>query len=198
MRNSWIGSAAVAGLMACLYGNAAMAQDAGCDTPQSHQFDFWVGKWTVTPNGHPDRHVANSLIEKLYQGCAVRENWAPLKGGPGGSLSAYAGADHHWRQAWVDSSGAFAAFTGGWNGKAMVLEGVWPQPGHPRQITRMTYTPAPGAVVATALRAWPAAPCAWVAGSRRRARPGPPPSVRARRRGGFPARAPRHPPWVWR
>ena len=26
-------------------------------------------------------------------------------------------------------------------GKAMVLTGVWPQPGHPTQMTRMTYAP---------------------------------------------------------
>ena len=120
----------------------AQAQGEGCDTAQSHQFDFWVGRWSVSPAAHPDRRVADSLIEKLYRGCGVRENWMPLKSGPGGSLSAYDSAAHRWRQAWVDSSGAFAQFEGGWNGKAMVLTGVWPQPGHPHQITRMTYTPA--------------------------------------------------------
>ena len=142
MRHPNIRILGVAGLLACLCGAPAMAQGSGCDSPQSHQFDFWVGRWSVSPNGHPDRHVADSLIEKLYQGCGVRENWMPLKGGPGGSLSAYAAGEHGWRQAWVDSSGAFAEFKGGWNGKSMVLTGLWPQPGHPRQITRMIYTPA--------------------------------------------------------
>ena len=37
--------------------------------------------------------------------------------------------------------GRSALFTGNWTGTAMVIEGVWPQPGHPTQITRITYTP---------------------------------------------------------
>ena len=120
----------------------ASAQTApGCTSPESKQFDFWVGKWEVFPAKHPERKVANSLIEKLYSGCAVRENWMPLQGGGGGSLNAYVEADHGWRQTWLDSGGQFADFKGGVQGKAMVIEGVWPQPGHPTQITRMTYTP---------------------------------------------------------
>lgn len=121
----------------------ACGQPSGCDTPESHQFDFWVGRWKVSPTAHLDQHTADSLIEKLYDGCAVRENWAPLKGGSGGSLNSYVPAEKAWRQTWVDASGSRADFTGGWNGKAMVLTGVWPQPGHPTQQTRMTYTPAP-------------------------------------------------------
>jgi hypothetical protein len=113
----------------------------GCDSPQSHQFDFWVGRWVVGPTAHPDKQTATSLIEKLYSGCAVRENWSPNAGGAGGSLNSYVTSEHAWKQTWVDAYGARADFTGGWNGHAMVLTGVWPQPGHPTQQTRMTYTP---------------------------------------------------------
>ena len=113
----------------------------GCDSPQSHQFDFWVGQWEVFPAKSPDTKVADSLIEKLYAGCAVRENWMPLQPGAGGSLNAWNQSEGKWRQTWLDSTGAFADFKGGWNGTAMVIEGVWPQPGKPNQMTRMTYTP---------------------------------------------------------
>jgi hypothetical protein len=126
-------------------GPVALAQPAAstaCTSPESRQFDFWVGHWDVTPTGHPDQLVAHSLIEKLYQGCAIRENWAPLNGQDGGSLSSFVAADDVWRQTWVAAGGARAEFKGGWNGHAMVLTGVWPQPGHPTQMTRMTYTPA--------------------------------------------------------
>ena len=119
----------------------AVAQTpAPCTTPESRQFDFWVGKWEVFPAGHLDSKVADSLIEKLYADCAVRENWMPLKGPGGGSLNAWLPDKGTWRQTWL-SVGGFADFTGGWNGKAMVIQGVWPQPGHPNQLTRMTYTP---------------------------------------------------------
>ncbi len=125
----------------------ALAQTASpakpaCDTPESHQFDFWVGKWEVFPKAHPDKKVANSLIEKLYDGCAVRENWMPLRGPGGGSLNAFLPAAGVWRQTWLDTGG-FADFKGGFNGKAMVITGLWPQPGHPDQLTRMSYTPRP-------------------------------------------------------
>ncbi|MEO6172945.1 MAG: hypothetical protein ABIP02_07500 [Arenimonas sp.] len=114
----------------------------GCTSVESKQFDFWVGRWEVFPAKTPKQKVADSLIEKLYSGCAVRENWMPLKGGgDGGSLNAYNVTEKNWRQTWLDASGSFADFKGSWNGKAMVIQGEWPQPGKPHQITRMTYTP---------------------------------------------------------
>jgi len=111
-----------------------------CTASQNHQFDFWVGHWDVYPKAHPQKLVAHSLIESRYAGCAVRENWMPLvSGGDGGSLSTFVPAKKEWRQFWVDSSNAAVDFTGGWDGKSMVLTGEWPQPGHPDQLTRMTY-----------------------------------------------------------
>ena len=70
-----------------------------------------------------------------------------MKGGGGGSLNSWVPAEGVWRQTWVDSSGTRADFKGGWTGKAMVLEGVWPQPGHPTQLTRMTYPRLPDGTV---------------------------------------------------
>jgi hypothetical protein len=124
--------------------SAAHAQPAGCRGPEARQFDFWVGKWDVYPTGKQTL-VAHSLIERLYQGCAIRENWMPLKGGGGGSLSSWAPADKAWKQTWVDSSGARVDFKGGLHGQAMVLEGFWPgsAPGGKDGLVRMTYTPGP-------------------------------------------------------
>jgi len=115
---------------------------------ENRQFDFWVGHWDVYPKKTPEKMVAHSVIERLYSGCAIRENWMPLvAGGDGGSLNSYRPADGLWHQVWADSSGAWVEFTGKRNGAAMMLEGNWPQPGHPKQRTRMTYTPlADGAV----------------------------------------------------
>lgn len=120
---------------------ALAAPPAGCTSPESRQFDFWVGKWDVYPKAKPDQKVAGSLIENLYHGCGIRENWMPASEHTGGSLNAYSPEKKIWRQFWADSDGSSAQFEGGWNGKAMILTGVWPQPGHPTQMTRMTYTP---------------------------------------------------------
>lgn len=112
-----------------------------CQEPERRQFDFWVGRWDVYPTGK-DTLVAHSLIEDLYGGCAIRENWMPLKAQGGGSLSSYVPAEGAWRQTWVDSSGARVDFKGGWQGETMVLEGLWPGVLGPGKdaLVRMTYS----------------------------------------------------------
>jgi len=117
------------------------AKPGPCDSRPHRQFDFWVGRWDVSPTGQA-KVVAHSLIESLYGGCAIRENWMPIGpgGGNGGSLSSYVAADQTWRQTWVDSSGSRAEFKGGWTGQAMVITGPWPLPNRAR-LVRMTYTP---------------------------------------------------------
>lgn len=113
-----------------IWSSAAIAQNtspAGCDSPQSHQFDFWVGKWEVHPNG-ADKIIAHSLIEKKYRGCAIRENWMPVGQevtGGGGSLSLYDAKLKQWRQTWVDSSGARVDLDGGFSKGVMTITGTW-------------------------------------------------------------------------
>jgi hypothetical protein len=136
--------------LSILLASAATPQNAppkapvpGCDTPESHQLDFWVGKWEVHPNG-ADKIVAHSLIEKRYAGCAIRENWMPLgkeRLGGGGSLSLYDSGKHKWRQAWVDSSGTRADFEGGFADGVMSITGNWPNFAGPGQdaLVRMNY-----------------------------------------------------------
>jgi hypothetical protein len=105
---------------------------AACEAAEFHQFDFWAGRWDVyNPQG---KLVAHSLIEPVY-GCGIRENWMPLSNQPGGSLSIYVPEEKKWEQFWIDSGGSRAFFTGGWNGKAMVITGKWGGP-----LVRMTYS----------------------------------------------------------
>ena len=105
-----------------------------CSAPEHRQFDFWVGRWDVYPTGK-DKLVAHSLIESVYGGCGVRENWVPLSNQPGGSLNIYVPEEKRWEQFWIDSQGSRAIFTGGWNGKAMVIQGKWAGP-----LVRISYT----------------------------------------------------------
>ena len=44
-------------------------------------------------------------------------------------------AEKHWEQFWIDSGGSRAFFTGGWDGKAMVISGKWGGP-----LVRMSYS----------------------------------------------------------
>lgn len=99
----------------------------GCDTPESHQWDFWVGKWEVHPRG-ADKIIAHSLIEKKYSGCAVRENWMPVGkeiSGGGGSLSTYDVRRKEWRQTWMDSAGSRVQLDGRFANGVMTITGTW-------------------------------------------------------------------------
>ena len=44
-----------------------------CDTPQLHQFDFWMGEWLVY-DAVSNQLVALDRVEKHSQGCIIQEN----------------------------------------------------------------------------------------------------------------------------
>jgi hypothetical protein len=123
----WVLLLPCVGIMSAGSSQTPAKPPAGCDTPESHQFDFWIGKWEVHPNG-ADKIIAHSLIEKRYNGCAVRENWMPLgheESGGGGSLSLYDQRRKQWRQAWVDSNGTRVDLDGGFVNGVMAITGTW-------------------------------------------------------------------------
>jgi hypothetical protein len=51
----------------------ADSASAPCDTPQHHQFDFWVGDWQVF-DARTNQLVAFDRVEKHSQGCIVQQN----------------------------------------------------------------------------------------------------------------------------
>ncbi|HSV20020.1 MAG TPA: hypothetical protein VLR71_16520 [Casimicrobiaceae bacterium] len=104
--------------------DAAAASKPGCATPEHHQFDFWVGRWDVF-DAKTHARAGSSVIESVYGGCTLRENWSE-PGFTGGSLNTYDATDRQWHQTWTDSSGAWREFVGGMQGERMVL--VWRHP----------------------------------------------------------------------
>ena len=76
----------------------------GCTTPQSRQFDFWVGNWNVY---NPANELAGTnRIEKVVNGCLLVESWKGAKGGAGKSFNFYDPRRNKWRQVWVSAEGA--------------------------------------------------------------------------------------------
>jgi hypothetical protein len=119
-----------------------------CATEGHAQFDFFLGDWDVYRNGS-DKLVAHSKWERLYNGCAVRENWMPLNGQDGGSLNSYDPATSTWHQTWIGSAGGRAEFDGGATGDKIVLTGWWAGsgPNGENGLTRMTYSRLDGGAV---------------------------------------------------
>jgi len=120
-----------------------------CEGKNYEALDFWVGEWDVFVTGSETqedgtpRIVASSKIEKLYSGCAIRENWMPRSPNQGGSLSGYNPKTGKWEQTWIGSSPGQVYFEGGAVDGAMVLVGTWANVGGPGVdgLIRMTYTP---------------------------------------------------------
>jgi hypothetical protein len=112
-----------------------------CTAAEHRQFDFWVGRWDVYPTGK-DNQVANSLIERLYDGCVIRENWMPRQGAGGTSVNNYIVEEGRWHQTWVSGRNARVDFHGGLVDGKMVLTGFWPNSVGPGKhgLIRMTYS----------------------------------------------------------
>ena len=127
---------------------ATSTPSPACVSPEHRQFDFWVGEWAVYKNGDK-KQVATSRIERLYDGCAIRENWMPFKGTAGGSLNAWDPDRKKWHQTWVDSANSLVMFEGGLIGGKMVLSGLWRNANGPgkHQHYRMTYSTEENGVV---------------------------------------------------
>jgi hypothetical protein len=89
------------------------------------------------------------VIENLYDGCVIRENWMPAAGTAGGSLNTFDPADNRWHQVWMDASNARVSFDGEVVEGSMVLTGNWRGAQKPGQdaLVRMTYSRLDGGSV---------------------------------------------------
>ena len=99
-------------------GTGAQTPPASCTTPQHAQFDFWVGTWTVRwTNEDKTTGVGTNRIRKTLDGCVIIEEFDGAPGTPlkGTSMSVFDRQSQTWRQTWVDNTGAYLAFEGGWS-----------------------------------------------------------------------------------
>lgn len=112
---------------------------APCSSDKHHQFDFWIGDWTVTFNG---KVAGTNSIQPILNGCVLLENWLGAGGVEGKSFNLYEEASGKWHQTWVDTSGSMLELTGGIENGNMVLQGQSPSPDGKGQTTqRITWTP---------------------------------------------------------
>jgi len=116
----------------------------GCAAPEYHQFDFWIGDWTVTdPHGNA---AGTNRIERILDGCVLQEHWLGAKGGGGTSLNMWDATDGRWHQVWMDVSGGMLQLRGKLEGSSMVMSGEHPTRGGAGGVTveRITWTPLAG------------------------------------------------------
>jgi ketosteroid isomerase-like protein len=108
---------AVAGVVST---NAPMA--ASCAGPAYRQFDFWVGDWDAFDVGSPIE-VAHARVDRILDGCVLREDYQGADGHKGQSFTIYDAARKVWHQSWVTNRGEVLVIEGKSEGGEMVLTG---------------------------------------------------------------------------
>jgi hypothetical protein len=102
---------------------ALAAGTPACDAPEFRQFDFWVGDWDLTWTSDGKLMKGRNTITSILGGCVIAENFAsgPPENLDGISHSTWDREAKQWKQTWVDNTGAYLDFTGGWQDGKMVL-----------------------------------------------------------------------------
>ncbi|PKL82892.1 MAG: hypothetical protein CVV24_07805 [Ignavibacteriae bacterium HGW-Ignavibacteriae-3] len=97
---------------------------APCSSPESNQFDFWVGEWNLEWKDQSGNIFnGTNSVRKILGGCVIEENFTG-GGNPafkGKSVSVFNPALNRWRQTWVDNQGGYLDFTGAFTDDKMVL-----------------------------------------------------------------------------
>jgi hypothetical protein len=123
--NRLIASLAIASLMAICVSPipAARADDKppACDQDAHFsQQDFALGHWDVYTG---EQKTATVLLEKVLNGCGIRETWTPVvkSEGHGIGMFTYSRLLGHWGYFWVADTGQTTAFSGDSQGTGGML-----------------------------------------------------------------------------
>jgi hypothetical protein len=98
-------------------------KDAACQAPEHKQFDFWVGDWDAFDVGSTVV-VAHLKVDRLLDGCVVREEYEGSDDHKGESLSIYDASRKVWHQTWVTNRGELLVIEGSFKAGEMILTGA--------------------------------------------------------------------------
>ncbi len=93
---------------------------------EAHQFDFWVGEWTVTSASstqQPALPAGKSKVSALLEHCMLLEEWTPTSGPSGKSVNFWDSNRKKWRQVWTAEDGASLDYEGSFSDGAMRFSG---------------------------------------------------------------------------
>lgn len=121
-----------------------------CVAPQYHQFDFWIGDWDVF---EIDRStpVARVRVDRILEGCVLREDYQDTNGLKGQSFSIYDAPRKIWHQSWVTNRGQLLVIEGKIQGGEMVLSGLDRTADGKKRHVRGVWKPVNSAVRETAI-----------------------------------------------
>jgi len=130
---------------------AAFCQPAAaCAAPEYRQLDFWVGDWDVFEKD-ASTSSAHVRVDRILDGCVLREHYEDTTGTVGESFSIYDAARRLWHQTWVTNRGRLLTTEGGPERGSIVLAGAYYRD-HAKEVrVRGTWTPVADGVRETAV-----------------------------------------------
>lgn len=138
-----------------LVAGAAMGQtssSSACSSAEYHQFDFWIGDWQVSDVSDPQTISARVKVERILNGCALKETYEGSSGVSGQSFSIFDRTRGVWHQTWVTSHGQLLIVEGAWTNGKMVLSGIDKTPDGKDRLVRGTWIPEKDGLRETAVR----------------------------------------------
>jgi ketosteroid isomerase-like protein len=130
--------------------SARSAKPAPCSGPEYRQYDFWVGDWDAFDFDNPTTQVARTQVDRILDGCVLREDYQGTNGAEGQSFSVYDSSRGVWHQSWVTNRGKLLVIEGKFQAGEMVLSGV-DYSASERPLVRGTWKPVGGGVRETAV-----------------------------------------------
>jgi hypothetical protein len=91
-------------LLPAVFASFLLAAPPSCVSPEHRQFDFWVGDWDVSDAGESQPSM-RIQVEKILDGCALRETYRDVNGMLGESLNFYDAGRKLWHQTWTTNRG---------------------------------------------------------------------------------------------
>ncbi|MGD0361313.1 MAG: hypothetical protein ABSC93_10615 [Bryobacteraceae bacterium] len=95
-----------------------------CTAPEYRQFDFWAGDWDAFDADRPAVAVARLRVDRILDGCVLREDYQGADGHRGQSFSLYDASRKAWHQSWVTNRGELLLLDGQFQSDEMVLLGA--------------------------------------------------------------------------
>lgn len=114
-----------------------------CSGPEYRQFDFWLGDWDAFEAGKA-AVVARTHVDRILDGCVLREDYESTNGLKGQSFSLYDASRKIWHQSWATNRGELLTVEGKIEHGEMVLAGA-------ERLVRGTWEPINGGVRETAV-----------------------------------------------
>jgi ketosteroid isomerase-like protein len=100
-----------------------LSKPAFCSGPEYRQFDFWLGDWDAFDVGKA-QVVARARVDRILDGCVLREDYERPNGLHGQSFSIYDASRKIWHQSWATNRGELLTIEGKLADGEMVLAGA--------------------------------------------------------------------------